>query len=115
MQQLSHTASVPTWADNGPLGGIGSSEVTVHVASTGQHVYHVDLGHCPRHDPAVSYFPVEIMADGHPRRLTLLAPGGWRTFRLCRSCAPSSEAARFGRREGNPRQGIGVLAWKPWV
>jgi hypothetical protein len=120
MQQHMHTATVPTRARAtvvaGPLGGIGSPEVTVHVASTGRHVYHADLGHCPRHDPGLAYFPVEVMSDGHPRRLTLLAPGGWRTFRRCRSCAPAGVGARFGRAgDHSPRQGVGVLAWKPWL
>ena len=102
-------------AQAGPLGGIAAGRRTVHIAATGPHRYHADLERCSSRDEGRAYFAVDMVDLDLPRRLTLLAPGGFRTYRACRDCGPTAHAGWLRRSKPAPRQGMAVLAWKPWV
>jgi hypothetical protein len=102
-------------AQAGPLGGIASRRRTVHIAASGPHRYHADIEGCHSRDAGRAYFAVDVVDAGLPRRLTLLAPGGFRTFRACRDCGPRARSGWLRRSQPAPRQGMALLAWKPWI
>ena len=105
-----------TRAQKGPLGGIASrGRSTVHIAASGPHRYHPDIEHCSSRDEQRAYFSVDVVDVDLPRRLTRLAPGGFRTYRVCRDCGPKAQRSWLRRGQPAPRQGMALLTWKPWV
>jgi hypothetical protein len=102
-------------AQAGPLGGIASRRRrTVHIAASGPRRFHPDIERCGARDEGRAYFAVDVVDVDLPRRLTLLAPGGFRTYRVCRECGPKAQS-RLRRSQPAPRQGMALLTWKPWV